>query len=138
MPDVAPTVRPYRSEDEDAWLRCRALSFLGSSYFDDVLTAKPRYDSQSVELVALAASEGRPAVAGVLDVTVNGSDATIETIATHPDHVRRGVATSLLQEASTPASSAKSSSAAGSRAFTSVAATSCRYVRKAPRSYSDG
>ena len=30
------TVRPYRAADEQGWVRCRALSFLGSAYYDDV------------------------------------------------------------------------------------------------------
>jgi ribosomal protein S18 acetylase RimI-like enzyme len=74
---------------------CRALSFLPTAYFDDVLAKKPTYDSTSIELVAL--DSGR--LVGVLDVAVYGPLATIETIAVHPDHQRGSIATALLDEA---------------------------------------
>lgn len=88
-------VRPFRESDEASWLRCRVLSFLDSNYFDDVLTAKPTYALPSVELVAVLGDQ----VVGVLDVAIDGALATVETIATHPDHARRGVAHELLGEA---------------------------------------
>ena len=88
-------VRPYTAADERSWLRCRALAFLDTNYFDDVVPQKPTYDGISVGLVAVADDE----VLGLLDVAVHGELATIETIATHPDHVRRGVAHRLLEEA---------------------------------------
>ena len=50
-------VRPYRSEDEQGWLRCRALSFLGSAYYDDVVPEKPSYDGPTIELVAADGQE---------------------------------------------------------------------------------
>lgn len=33
-------VRDYQPADEQDWLRCRVLAFLGTAYFDDVMTAK--------------------------------------------------------------------------------------------------
>lgn len=99
-------IRPYREADEQGWLRCRALSFLGSAYHDDVRTAKERFEGPSIELVADADGE----IAGLIDVELEREPGTvcseraglggmIWNVATHPDHQRRGVATELLAEA---------------------------------------
>jgi ribosomal protein S18 acetylase RimI-like enzyme len=87
-------VRSYRPGDEPSWLRCRVLAFLQSNYYDDVLTAKP----QTVGGVDLVAVEGDDVV-GLLDLSLDGPAATIESIAVHPDHCRRGIATALLHRA---------------------------------------
>lgn len=86
-------IRDYRQSDEDEWLRCRVLGFLDTCYFDDVKTAKTVGADHS--LVAVA--DGR--IVGLLDVTVDGDAATIDTVAVHPDHRRIGVAGRLLREA---------------------------------------
>ncbi len=99
-------VRPYRAADEQGWVRCRALSFLGSAYHDDVRADKERYEGPSIELVAHAGGE----VVGLIDVELEREPGTvcsdreglggmIWNVATHPDHQRRGVATALLREA---------------------------------------
>lgn len=91
-------IRPYRPQDEEGWLRCRVLSFLGTAYFDDVATTKARYDEPAIEVVAVLDD----AVVGVLDLTLPddpSAAATIETVAVHPDHHGRGVGTALLAEA---------------------------------------
>lgn len=99
-------VRPYRDGDEHGWVRCRALSFLGSAYFDDVLPEKARYDGPTVELVAHVGAE----IVGLIDVELERDPGTvceereglggmIWSIATHPDHQRQGVAAALLSEA---------------------------------------
>jgi GNAT superfamily N-acetyltransferase len=88
-------VREYADSDEGSWLRCRALSFLGTAYFDDVRRTRPAVQRPGFGLVAV---EG-PEVIGVLDLEVNGPHATIDTIAVHPDHWRRGIARVLLAEA---------------------------------------
>jgi GNAT superfamily N-acetyltransferase len=99
-------VRPYRESDERGWLRCRALSFLGSAYFDDVLQEKPRHEGRTIELVAHEGDE----IVGLIDVELERAPGTvcserrglggmIWSIATHPDHQRDGVATALLDEA---------------------------------------
>lgn len=85
------TVRDYEPVDEQEWLRCRVLAFLATTYYDDVATAKPKRDP-GLELVAVA--ERR--VIGLLDASVSGEQATIETIAVHPDHRRSGVGKRLL------------------------------------------
>jgi GNAT superfamily N-acetyltransferase len=91
-------VRTYADHDESGWLRCRVLSFLGTAYFDDVATSRPRYDEPSVELVSVL--DG--AVVGVLDLTLPddaAEAATVETVAVHPDHQGAGIGTALLTEA---------------------------------------
>jgi ribosomal protein S18 acetylase RimI-like enzyme len=87
-------VRDYQPADEQEWLRCRVLSFLGTAYFDDVMTAKVP-PAAGAELVAVEAG----AIVGVLDVSVDGDLATIETIAVHPDHQHRGIGTMLFEQA---------------------------------------
>ncbi|MEV6525635.1 GNAT family N-acetyltransferase [Longispora sp. NPDC051575] len=84
----------YRPEDEPSWLRCRVLSFLDTAYFDNVVTAKQDLDAP-VQLVARRGSE----VIGLLDASLDGSTATLETLAVHPDHQGRGIAGDLLGEA---------------------------------------
>lgn len=91
----AVTIRNYLSTDERDWLRCRALGFLSTAYFDDVLTKKPTYDCPAVELVA----DSGGAVVGIIDVAIAGDLATIETVAVHPDAARSGIGSLLLDEA---------------------------------------
>ncbi len=45
-------IREYRKEDETAWVRCRLISFLDSSYFDDVRKEKEIFENPSISLVA--------------------------------------------------------------------------------------
>jgi ribosomal protein S18 acetylase RimI-like enzyme len=89
-------IRRYLASDERAWLRCRVLSFLHTAYFDDVQTAKPAVAPPGLELVA-ADSSGE--IRGILDITIEGESATIDTIAVHPDHQSQGIGHALLQEA---------------------------------------
>jgi ribosomal protein S18 acetylase RimI-like enzyme len=106
-------VRPYREADEQGWLRCRALSFLGSAYYDDVRQEKERYAGPSIELVAEAAGE----IVGLIDVELErvpgtvcsereGLGGMIWNIATHPDRRHRGIATAVLDEAARQARAA--------------------------------
>jgi GNAT superfamily N-acetyltransferase len=82
--------------DEQAWLRCRVLAFLGTAYFDDVCTSKP-VPASGAALVAV--DQAGPSIAGVLDLSVDGSLATIDTIAVHPDYQGTGVGTALFEQA---------------------------------------
>jgi ribosomal protein S18 acetylase RimI-like enzyme len=99
-------VRAYRPADEEGWVRCRVLSFLGSAYFDDVRREKERYERPSIELVAEEDGE----ITGLIDVECEQAPGTVCSdrpglggmiwhLAVHPDHQRRGIATALLVEA---------------------------------------
>lgn len=85
-------LRDYSSTDEAQWLRCRALAFLDTSYFDDVVTRKPAWDG---DLQIVAVVDGT--TVGLLDASVDGAEATIETVAVHPDYRRHGIGRALMQ-----------------------------------------
>jgi len=70
------------------------LAFLRSHYYDDVLIEKPRNEG-GVDLVAVEGDD----VVGLIDVSVDGPAATIESIAVHPDRCREGIGTALLEGA---------------------------------------
>lgn len=38
--DPGVQIRPYTDADEQSWVRCRVLAFLGTCYHDDVATDK--------------------------------------------------------------------------------------------------
>lgn len=88
-------VRPYLDADEDSWLQCRLLSFFKIQYYDDVVIERPTYTSPSIQLVATTDNQ----VIGLIDIEASDEAATIEVVAVHPMHSRRGVATSLLDRA---------------------------------------
>jgi ribosomal protein S18 acetylase RimI-like enzyme len=99
-------VRAYRPADEEGWVRCRVLSFLGSAYFDDVRREKERYERPSIELVAEEDGE----ITGLIDVECEQAPGTVCSdrpglggmiwhLAVHPDRQRHGIATALLGEA---------------------------------------
>lgn len=89
-------VRPYRPSDERGWLRCRALSFLSTQYYDDVRPRRTPLPEHAIELVAVTPVGD---IIGILDVEIDGDAATIDTVATHPDYQAIGVATQLLRAA---------------------------------------
>jgi ribosomal protein S18 acetylase RimI-like enzyme len=93
---VSAEIRDYRPGDEQAWLRCRVLAFLGTAYFDDVCTSKPVL-ARGAALVA--ADQADQAIVGILDLSVDGALATIDTIAVHPDCQGAGVGTALFERA---------------------------------------
>lgn len=100
------TIRPYRDGDERGWVVCRVLSFLDTSFFDDVRQTKEHYENPAIELVAERAGE----IVGLIDIECEevpgtvcearpGLGGMIWHLAVHPDHRRQGVATKLLREA---------------------------------------
>lgn len=90
------SVRPYRESDAESWVVCRVLSFLRTQYYDDVKQTRPELPAGAIELVA-AAGDGE--IVGVLDIEVEGFEATIDTIAVLPGWQHAGVATRLLDDA---------------------------------------
>lgn len=100
------TIREYRKTDEPGWVRCRLISFLDSSYFDDIRHEKELYDHLSVSLVA----EENEQIVGIIDVEyeetigevcyLKGSlGATIWHLGVLPEYRNKNVATSLWEAA---------------------------------------
>lgn len=87
-------LRDYRDTDAASWLECRLLSFFRTEYFDDVVTERPRFDPADY-LVAVEDDT----VVGLMDLELFEADgkATIDVLAVHPRHQRRGIAQALLE-----------------------------------------
>ena len=62
-------IRAYTPADELEWLRCRVLSFLDSSYSNDVVTQKETYENESISLVAEESSR----IIGLIDIELEKS-----------------------------------------------------------------
>ncbi|MEJ7647640.1 MAG: N-acetyltransferase [Nakamurella sp.] len=99
LPSAAISVRPYQPSDEESWLRCRVLSFLHTQYYDDVKTERTLFEDEALCLVAVLPADAGGTVVGIIDIELAGVAATIDTIAVHPDHERRGIASRLLEAA---------------------------------------
>ncbi len=101
----------YKPEFEKGWLHCRILSFLDSAYYDDIYQNKEIYENPSIELLAIVDDQ----VIGILDIEYETTPQSICSrysdlpsdhlagmiwhLAVHPEHRRKGVATSLLKKA---------------------------------------
>lgn len=57
-------IREYKDTDKNSWIRCRVVSFMDSSYYDDVQNFREKYQNPSVKLVAV----DNNSVVGFLDV----------------------------------------------------------------------
>ena len=93
-------IRKYQKNDEQQWLQCRVLSFLNTSYFDDVYNKKEQYKNPSLELVA----EEDNKIVALLDIELlynnnNVQFAMLWHLAVLPSYQKQGIATALLQKA---------------------------------------
>lgn len=59
-------IRDYEDADELQWLRCRVVSFLDSSYYNDVLTRHEKYENDFISLVA----EEKGEIIGLIEVEI--------------------------------------------------------------------
>ncbi len=98
-------IREYGANDEIGWLKCRVLSFLDTSYYNDVLTKREVYSNEAICLVA--EDDGR--IVGLIDAEIEnqvgdlcvaGNDigAVIWHLAVLPEYRRQNVATTLWNE----------------------------------------
>lgn len=87
-------LRDYRDTDSASWLECRLLSFFHTDYYDDVVIERPRFDPADY-LVAVE----NDTVVGLMDLELIEAEhkATIDVLAVHPRHQRRGIAHALLE-----------------------------------------
>ena len=97
-------IRAYMPYDEQGWLRCRVVSFLDCSYWNDVKTEKEVYTHPAISLVA----EERGQIIGLLDLELDSDDivypdygrgAVLWHMAVLPEYRRQGVAAKLWNEA---------------------------------------
>lgn len=99
-------IRAYEEKDENQWLRCRVVSFLDCSYYNDVLQEKEKYKNDTVSLVA----EENGQVIGFIDIEIESQagelcvageerGAVIWNLGVLPEYRREGVAVQLWNTA---------------------------------------
>lgn len=99
-------IREYRGEDEKEWVYCRVLSFLNTSYFDDIRRKKEIYENSSLSIVA--EKDGK--IIGILDIEYERKEGelcylkgelggVIWNIAVLPEYRNISVATKMLNYA---------------------------------------
>ncbi|MCH4011467.1 MAG: GNAT family N-acetyltransferase [Furfurilactobacillus sp.] len=94
-------IRDYRPADEQSWLQCRVLSFMDSSYFQDVQQHRQTFARPSVELVVIQENK----IIGLIDAEIDSqsmtdkqeSGAMIWNLAVLPEYRRQGIAKDLWQ-----------------------------------------
>lgn len=99
----------YENLFEDSWVRCRILSFLDSSFYDDIRRRKEKYQNPSIEIIAISKNN----VIGFLDTEIdtfekkvcsenenigNHLSGMIWNLGVHPDFRNKGVARKMLEE----------------------------------------
>ncbi len=97
------TIREYTAADETAWVRCRVISFLDCSYWNDVKREKERYPHPGISLVADADGMIVGLIDGELDsedltVRDHGRGAVVWHMAVLPEYRRFGVGMALWKE----------------------------------------
>ncbi|MEG1559255.1 MAG: GNAT family N-acetyltransferase [Clostridia bacterium] len=65
-------IRDYADSDEQGWLRCRVVSFMDTSYFNDVKTKKELFNHPSICLIA----EENQTIIGLIDIELDSDDLT--------------------------------------------------------------
>lgn len=97
------TIREYTAADETAWVRCRVISFLDSSYWNDVKREKERYPHPCISLVA----DDGGMIVGLIDAELDSEDLTVRDhgrgavvwhMAVLPEYRRFGVGMALWKE----------------------------------------
>lgn len=99
-------IRQYDPSDEEEWIKCHFLSYYDSSYLDELLNMKPRYEGLVIQLVATVDEK----IVGILDIEIEQeagqfcSDETsrcgmISVIGVIPQFRRKGIASKLLKKA---------------------------------------
>lgn len=97
-------IRKYVDSDEQEWLRCRVVSFLDCSYWNDVKTSKEKYDKPCISLVV----EENGVIISLIDIEIDSADlvykdkgkgAIIWHLAVLPEFRRLGVAERLWEYA---------------------------------------
>ncbi|MFX0548949.1 GNAT family N-acetyltransferase [Hathewaya histolytica] len=78
-------IREYEKSDEQSWIRCRVVSFMDSSYFDDVQNFREEYNNPALRLVAIDNNQ----VIGFLDIEYE------ENLGVLPEYRHKNVATNL-------------------------------------------
>ena len=95
-------IRDYQEEDEQDWVRCRVVSFLDCSYFNDVKREKEQYEKPAICLVA----EENSQIVGLIDVELDSDDlscangrrgAIVWNLAVLPEYRRSKVARHLWE-----------------------------------------
>ena len=98
-------IRYYTPSDEDNWIKCYLSSYIESTYYDELVKVKPRYENQAVELIGLERNE----IVGILDIEIeeepgqlcfdeNNRSGIISIIGVIPEYRRRGVGTKLIKK----------------------------------------
>lgn len=95
-------IRDYEDKDEIGWVRCRLISFLDCSYFDDIKKSKEVYANPHISLVA----EDKGAIVAIMDVEYEKNEgdvcyfpgargAVIWHLGVLPEYRNQGLATQM-------------------------------------------